>query len=627
MMNIELWIVLLTLVAAVVLFITEWLRVDVVALGVMLILVLTGVLTTGEVFAGFSSTAVLMITFLFVVGGGVWQTGLAEKIGEKVLSIAGGSEVRLLVVLVLAVAVLSSFMSNTGTVAVLLPAVVVLAKNGKLSPSKLLIPLSFGSMLGGALTLIGTPPNIVVNDVLRQNGLTPFGFFSFTPFGLVLLVIGVLFILVFGRHWLPARAPIVEDDAGVAPRELAQAYHLPERLGRLHLTATSPLVGKALGESALRSTFGVNVLKLMRQPPESLVVALTEMGHNRQQNRPRRIPIVPDINTVLLDDDVLVVEGHAEDVAAAAEQWQLRVEPAKPKDIKALHGRETGIAEVVLPPRSRLVNKTLIESHFGEMYHLTVLEVTRPTSRETLELKNTKLSFGDVLLVQGRWEHIARLKENQNDFVVIGDPQKMMGPPHSNQLWSALVILAGMVALLVWGVLPTAVVAMAAAVAMILTNCLTIDEAYKAIDWKSVVLIAGMLPMSTALEKVGLVELTADWLVNTLGVIDERAVLAGLFVLTAISTQLLSNTATAVILAPIAYTAAINLGVQPHAFLMTVAVAASMAFATPVASPTNTLVMGAGNYRFSDYFKVGVPLILISLVFAVLLLPIIFPLY
>ncbi|GJM40208.1 MAG: SLC13 family permease [Ardenticatenaceae bacterium] len=619
-MTLEMWLVLGILATAVFLFITEWLRVDVVAVGVVLALMITGVLTTGEALSGFSSTAVLTIAALFVVGGAVLHTGLAGAIGRRILTIAGNSEWRLVLVIMGAVALLSGFMSDTGTVAVLLPAIISLSINTKISPSKLLIPLAFGSLLGGAMTLIGTPPNIIVSDVLRDAGYEPFFFFSYTPMGLVLTAIGITFMLFVGRRLLPDRTAVVEKQVVATPKELLDAYRLPENLLRLRVRRGSGLIGKTVFESDLRDQFGVTVLKIMRPPS---LWELAESGSTEAD--PKDTPHFPDEDVTIQRNDVLIVKGDGDDVNQAAIHWQTAVQPAKPKDSKALLSREVGVAELLLPPRSNLLGRTLEELRFGTRYNLTVLAISRPGVGDRLDLKTTRLQFGDTLVVQGRWHDISHLHDFRRDFVVMGEPESEINrPPRSKARWAAAIMI-GMLVLMVGEFVPLVTGAMVAALMMVLTGCLTMDKAYDAIDWKSIVLIAGMLPMSTALQKVGLVDMIASGFVDTLGEISPLAVMIGLFLLTSLFTQVLSNTATTVVIAPIALVAAETLGIQPQAFLMAVAIAASMAFASPVASPTNTLVMGAGNYRFSDYMKVGVPLIFIMLVAVALLLPLIFP--
>ncbi|MCB9422445.1 MAG: SLC13 family permease [Ardenticatenaceae bacterium] len=625
-MTLEMWLVLGILITAIVLFVTELLRVDIVALGVVVVLMVSGVLTTAEALSGFSNSAVLTIAALFIVGGAVLQTGLAGMIGRRILAVAGTNERWLTVVLMGAVALLSSFMSDTGTVAVLLPAVIILTRSADIAPSKLLIPLAFGSLLGGAMTLIGTPPNIIVSDLLRENGLRPFQFFSYTPIGFILVVVGILFMLFIGRRILPNRKAVVEGQRMTTPKELVEMYRLPDNLFRLRVRRGSGLVGQTLAYSKLRQDFAVTVLKIMRSAePRPAAISLVGRGEVGNGRDAKAEPIIPSIDTIIELDDVLIVQGEGDDVAHAAAHWNLGVQPPKPKDEKALLSREVGVAEVLLPPRSDLVGKTLVDSKFGSRYKLTVLGLNRPQTSHKLDLKSTVLQFGDTLLVQGAWTDILALKQQRRDFIVMGQPESMIGAPNQGKARIALVVLLGMLVLMIGDFLPLAAASMLAALAMILTGCLTMDEAYQSINWPSIVLVAGMLPMSVALEKVGLVDAAASGIIGVIGGLGPIAVLAGLFLLTSIFTQVLSNTATTVIVAPIALAAAQTLGIQPYAFLMAVAIAASMAFATPVASPVNTLVMGAGDYRFGDYIKVGVPMILLTLVVSVLLLPLLFP--
>jgi di/tricarboxylate transporter len=334
---------------------------------------------------------------------------------------------------------------------------------------------------------------------------------------------------------------------------------------------------------------------------------------------------VPPANTAIEVDDILVAQGSGTDIAHAAAFWNLAVQSAQAESDRSLVTDEIGLAEVVLPPRSTLLGKTLPELRFGTVYRLTVLGISRPGTEERLDLKESALRFGDTLLVQGPWKNIMELRKNRRDFVVMGEPENMVSAPARAKAPLALLVLVGMLILMASSVVPVVTASMMAMMAMVLTGCLTIDDAYEAIDWKSIVLIAGMLPMSTALEKVGLVSVVAQGLVSSLGNLSPLALMGGLFLLTSFFTQVLSNTATAVLVAPIALASAQALGVQPHAFLMAVAVAASMAFSMPVASPVNTLVMGSGNYRFSDFIKVGVPMVLVALVVTVLVLPWLWP--
>ncbi len=617
----DMWITLGILVVAIVLFVTEWLRVDIVALSVVVLLMLVGPLTVPEALSGFSSTPVMTIASLFIVGGGVFHTGLAAMIGSRILKVAGGSELRLTVTIMIAAAIMSAFMSDTGVVAVMLPAIISLAASAKISPSKLLIPLAFGSLLGGTGTLIGTPPNIIVADVLRQQGLEPFQFFSFTPMGVLLFGAGLLFMVIVGRRLLPDHKPRHDVQPVETPDELVALYRLPDNLYRLRVRKLSPLVGQTLVASHLGQDYGVSVLEIQRLLEPGAVARLAELA--MQQNALARIH--PSQNPTLEADDILLVQGTATAVSQAAAFWNLSILPASPADRATLVSEEIGIAEVLLPPRSSLIGQTLVDMRFGSRYHLTVLDIRRPGSEHPLDLKQTPLSFGDTLLVQGEWKDILDLRRQRRDFIVVGEPEAMASAPYRRKAPVALAILLNMLVLMVSGVISVTAASMLAGLAMVLSGCLTMDEAYEAIDWKSLVLVAGMLPMSTALEKVGLVNIVALGLSETLGSISPQVMLAGFFLLTSGFTQVLSNTATAVLIAPIALATAQRLGVEPYAFLMAVAVAASMAFASPVASPVNTLVMGAGSYRFSDYIKIGIPMIILTMAVAVLALPVIWP--
>ena len=622
-MTLQMYLALGILLFAILFFITEWLRVDVVALIVVIALMISGLLKPSEAIAGFSNPVVLTIAALFVIGGGVLQTGLAASIGSYILKIAGTNPTRLIVTVMLSVAVLSAFMSDTGTVAVLLPAVISLAASARISPSKLLIPLSFGALLGGAATLIGTPPNLIVSDILRESGAQPFQFFDYTPIGLLLIAAGVIFMLTIGKQLLPNHVQAQDVQRVATPEEIARRYRLPDNLFRLRVRKLSPLVDKTIAEGGFGARFNVNILELRRAPQARSVVKVGETSLIWKADK--RKGMKPSAETTFQAEDLLLVQGTPTDVAHLAASWNLGVQPAESHDDKSLINQEVGFAEVVLPPESQLIGKTLTELHFGSQYHLSVLGIQRPRTDDILSLKTTPLHFGDILLVQGPWENILALKKQGRDFVVMGQPESMIGPANKSKAPIAAVIMFVMLLTMVGEVLPLTTTSMLAGLLMILTGCLTIDEAYGYIDWKSIVLVAGMLPMSTALERVGLISLGAQSLTNTLGSLGPLWVLGGLFFVTSIFTQVLSNTATAVLIAPLALAAAHNLDVQPQAFLMAVGIAASMAFASPVASPVNTLVMGAGNYRFSDYIKIGVPMLVIGLAISMLALPLLWP--
>ncbi len=618
----DMWITLSILVVAITLFITERLRVDVIALGIVIALMLTGILTVDEAIAGFSNSAVLLIAALFIVGGAVFQTGLAAVLARQIIRLAGDSETRLTVVIMAAVALMSGFVSDTGTVAVVMPAIISLGLSTKISPSKLLIPTAFGSLLGGSATLIGTPPNIIVSEVLAENGYEAFGFFSYTGMGIVLIITGILYMLVM-RRFIPVRAKAVDEQSVTTPSELIEAYQLPDSIYKLRVRKASSLVGQELGQAGLGRRYGIDVVEISRPAPARKLAAVGGKELVVQSNR--NIPVHPRPDVTLEHNDILIVHAIGDAISKASAALNLAIQP-KSSDVEDdLISQEVGVAEVVLPPRSSLIGKTVVDLSFGKRHRLTVLNIHRPGS-DNLPVRDTKLQFGDTLLVQGEWQDIFRLKQSPNDFVIIGGTEEIQSRLlNFEKAPLVLAILAGMLITLIAGWLPTTTAAMLASLLIILTGCLSMDEAYDAIDWKSIVLIAGMLPMSTALIKVGLVDVAANGFANTLGGLGAIYVMGGLFLFTSIFTQVLSNTATAVIIAPIALATAQSLGVQPQAFLMAVAVAASMAFASPVASPVNTLVMGAGKYRFADYIKLGLPLILLTFIAAMIVLPILFP--
>jgi len=633
----DMWVTLAILAVAIVLFVTEWLRIDIVALGVVIALMLTDILTPSEALAGFSSSSVITIAGLFVVGGAVLQTGLAGMIGRRILRIAGKDEIRLTGVIMIAVALLSGVMSNTGTVAVLMPAVVGLAVTARISPSKLLIPLSFGSSLGGAMTLIGTPPNIIMSELLvEQNAIlaaegqdkvfTAFTFFDYTPMGALLLITGVVFMLAIGSKLLPDYGMKEESSDGTAsPDELMELYHMAERLVQLRVRSKSDLVGKTILESRLRRNYNLTVVEIIRPVQAVPVARFGEQQLMLQSSNSEHI--FPTAETELRQDDILIVQGVPEDIERAATDHTLETKPVETVQTKDLVDRQRGIAEVVLPPRSDLIGKTLRDTNFARTYNLTVLSINRPGTDEatTNNIQNITLGLGDILLVQGLWHDIMQLGKRRHDFIVLGQPETMVDSLNTRRAPLAGLIMIGMLLLLILDLVPLATAALIAALAMVLTGCLTMDEAYESIDWKSIVLIAGMLPMATALDKVGFITEVADQFTITFGDADPRITLAGLFLLTAAFTQVLSNTATAVLLGPIALGIALRLDINPYSFMMGVAVAASMAFASPVASPTNTLVLSAGKYKFMDYIKVGIPLIILSLIVTVIFLPLLFP--
>lgn len=615
-MTADMWITLVILIVMMVLFVSEKLRVDLVALCVVLALTLTGIVTAEEAMAGFSSTSVLSIAFLFIVGGAVFQTGLAAAIGDAILKIAGTNQTRLLMIMMLTVSILSAFISSTGVVALMLPAVMSVAQRAKIPASKLGIPLAFSALIGGTTTLIATPPNIIVSEVMQDAGYPPFEFFSYTLPGVLLVVAWLAYMLTIGRRLLPERKPDTVVQRMETPAELFTLYQLPDNMYRLRVPSQSNLIGTSIAASRLGSDFNIAVASLSR------------MNESRRiGSRSEQTVQYPEADTVFQEDDVLVVQGDIRDITRAAGYWNLAIMANHPIQEGDVITNEVGIAEMVLRPRSSLNGKSLSELQFGSAYHLTVLNLRRPGAHAPLDLKTTPLKFGDVLLVQGRWKDIYALKRLRHDFIVMGEPEaaEMGAFLRLTHAPITLTILVLMIVVLALDLLPLTVASLLAAVAVVLTGCLSMDEAYESIDLKSLILIAGMLPMGTALVKVGLADAAADLLIQTVGELGPLYVLAGLFILTLISTQIISNTASALLVAPIALAAAQGLNVNPQAFMMSVAIAAAMALLSPVASPVNMLVMSPGNYRFSDFARVGAPMMVIAFIISMIVLPVMWP--
>jgi len=609
--------VFVILAVTIALFVSDRIRLDLVALMSAAALVLSGILTPNQALAGFGDPLVVMIASLFVVSGGMFRTGVAQRLGLWLGRVAGDGEARLILLIMLITAPLSAIMSSTGTVAVMLPVVVTLAWRARISPSKLLIPLAFASLLGGMLTLIGTAPNVVVAELLTSQGREPFGFFSFTPVGLAVFLVGVAFMVLVGRHWLPSRAPADPEarQEHVSLGELVDRYGLPARLFRLHLPAGHDLEGKSLGTLHWSDRRQVQVLAVDDEP---------EAPWARQRARSRASKPV-EAGTVIEHGDRLLVQGHPDHVHELGRELGLRVEALDHFDDDVMP-RDLGVIEVLPTPRSRWLDHTLAELHFRERFRVQVVAVQRGGATVTEGLAQLRLRFGDTLLVQGPRAAIEALRREPADAVVLAAPEDTsVSRDAARKAPIAIAIMLGMLLAMTLGWTSTVMAAALAAIAMIITGCLSMEQAYRSMSWQSVVLIAGILPMATALQVTGGMQLVVDGVVAVVGPYGPLALLVGVFLLTSLASQVISNTATAVLVAPIAYQAAVTLGVSPYPLLMTVALAASTAFATPVASPVNTLVLGVGQYRFSDFLRVGVVMQLLALLVLTLVVPRLFP--
>lgn len=607
----DMLLVFALLLATIGLFVSDRLRMDVVAIMLILALMLTGLLSPAEALAGFGDPLVILIAGLFVVGDGLFRTGVAFAAGNWLVGMAGTSEQRLLVLLMIVVAVLSAFMSNTGAVAIFIPVALNLANRAGIPASRLLMPMAYAASVGGMLTLIGTPPNLVVTTELDRTGLEPFGFFSFTPIGLLMLAVTIGFMLTVGGRLLPGG--VKDQSSQGSPRlsiaDLVAAYGIKDRFQLLKIGVASPLIGSTVDEAMLRTRFGITVVSLERD----------------ERGKPVAVPVRTD--TDFRSGDLLLVTGSETEVGALVDAVEGLERIAAEEHHTATVREEVGLAEVILGPRSGQNGRTIREVRFREKHGLSVLGVLRKGKPLLDDLFDTRLEVGDTLLVGGGWHQIDRLQRDPARFLVLTLPTEMdqIAPYRDRAPW-ALGIVGMMLVLMIAGLVPTVTAVLIAGLAMVLARCLTMEEAYRAVNWQSVVLIAGMLPMATALDKTGALKLMVDNLVGVLGGYGPIALMAGLFLLTTIFSQFISNTATAVLVAPIAIGAATGMEVSPYPFLMTVAIGASTAFSTPMASPVNTLVVGPGGYRFTDFVKLGIPLQVIAMVITLVFVPILFPL-
>jgi di/tricarboxylate transporter len=586
----EIALTLCILAVAIALFVSERLPVDVVALLVLLSLVITGLLTPAEAFAGFASPAVVAVGAIFVVSAGLFQCGLAGWMATLMIRLAGRSGPRLIALLMIGVAVLSAVMNNVAAVAVLLPAVIGISRQTDISPSRLLLPLAYGAAMGGTLTLIGTPPNLIVSDVLRQRGLPPLGFFEITMLGLPLVLAGVAFMLTLGRQLLPDRPFRDKLRRARLPGELIDIYHLPERIHTLEVPVGSPLVGRTLQQSAMRQDFGLTVLGVVR-PSEQVVD--------------------PEPSETIRASDRLLVEGGPRRLERAASRWELHASRARPDEAGLLLAGDTGLVEVTLAPRSSFEGHSLRDVDFREKYGVTVLALWRGGQPVEREIAAEPLQMGDVLLVQGSWSRIRVLRREPALIVLLGDesvPHRTQKAPY------ALAILLGMIAAVVFGVAPISVAALTAALLMVLSGCLRIEEAHQAIEWNVVFVVAGTLPLGVAMENSGATQWIAEVALSPVAGLGTLPLLILLFLMTALMNLAISNYATAALLAPIAFSLGVGAGLDPRPLVLAVALGSSVAFATPIAHQSNLLVMGPGDYRPSDYLRAGIPLTVVALV-------------
>ena len=614
---------LIILLVSAILFVSGKVRSDIVALCALLALLLCQILTPAEGLAGFSNTTVIMMVGLFIVGGGIFQTGLAKMIGSKVMTLAGNSELRLFLLVMIVTSAIGMFVSNTGTVALMLPIVVSMAAAAGSSPRRLLMPLAFASSMGGMMTLIGTPPNLIVSDTLQNAGFEPLGFFSFLPVGLVTLVVGILYLLPATRMLTPKEKQKDKKKSGKSLKELVGEYGITDNLFRVHIKSDkSQTIGKTVADLNIYREYGINVLELRRST-----------GQNRFVRTVNQQLASPDL--ILKQNDVLYLSGEPEQIERFAADYTLRLLDRHTDEIDgsssnaSLDFFDIGVAEILIMPTSSMINRTIIEAGFRSKFAVNVLGIRRKKEYILHDLGGVKMHDGDVLLVQGAWKDIARMKNESTNWVVLGEPLEAASKVTLDyKAPVAAAIMIAMIVMMVVDSIPVAPVTsvLLAAVLMVITGCVrSVEAAYKTINWQTIVLFAAMLPMSTALEKTGVSEMISNAIVTGLGGSGPLLLLGGIYAATSLMTIFISNTVTAVLMAPIALQCAMQIGVSPVPFMFAVTVAASMCFASPFSTPPNALVMSAGQYTFMDYVKVGLPLQILMGVVMVLVLPLLFP--
>ncbi|RRY51263.1 SLC13 family permease [Klebsiella pneumoniae] len=609
-MNGELIWVLSLLAIAVVLFATGKVRMDAIALMVIVAFVLSGTLTLNEAFSGFSDPNVILIAALFIIGDGLVRTGVATKMGAWLVSVAGNSETKMLIYLMLTVAGLGAFMSSTGVVAIFIPVVLSVSARMNTSPSRLMMPLSFAGLISGMMTLVATPPNLVVNSELLREGLHGFSFFSVTPIGLVVLILGIVYMLAVRFMLKTDNGDSARDGRKRSTfRDLIREYHLTGRARRLAIRPGSPMIGQRLDDLKLRERYCANVIGVERW------------------RRFRRVIVNVNGVSEFRARDVLLIDMSASDVDLRQFCGEQMLEPMVLRgEYFADQALDVGMAEVALIPDSEMIGKTVREIAFRTRFGLNIVGMKRDGKAMDGSVVDEPLQLGDILLVVGNWRQIALLAKRGRDFVVLNMPVEVddASPAHS-QAPHAIFCLVLMVALMLTDEIPNPIAAIIACLLMGKFRCINAESAYKAIHWPSIILIVGMMPFALALQKPGGVDLVVKGLMDVAGGEGPYLMLGCLFMMCAAIGLFISNTATAVLMAPIALAAAKSMGVSPYPFAMVVAMAASAAFMTPVSSPVNTLVLGPGKYSFSDFVKIGVPFTILVMVVCVLLIPVLFP--
>ena len=626
-------ITLIILIITVAMFIWGRVRADIVALTALAALLVLGILTPAEALAGFSSPIVIMMIGLFVVGGAIMQTGLAKLTGNKLMALSRCHETVTFLLVMLVTSFIGAFVSNTGTVALMMPIIMSLAAGSGMQSSRFLMPLAFAGSLGGMLTLIGTPPNLVIDEVLTEAGFKPLAFFSFFPVGIIVIAIGIIVLMPLSKIFLSQKQNGKKKSNRKSLDDLVDEYQLLDNLHRYIVpskrTAAAidengqmmDIVGKTLKDLSIQKKYGVSIIEI-RNEKKSRLGLVKDVNQNMAKS-----------SSTIAVHDTLYIMGDEEKIERFAQDYDLR----KMKDVK-IDFYDLGLTEIVVMPTSNFAGLRIGDANLRKRFGINVLGVKRGGSSSdgkvgkeyiTDNLIATRLHVGDMLLVQGEWTNLAHLTADTTNWVVLDQPEKTADKvllDYKAPVAAAIMLL--MIAMMVFDFIPVAPVT-AVIIAGLLTvfaGCFrNVEAAYKTINWESIVLIAAMMPMSTALEKTGASALVSQGLVDSLGSMGPTALLAGIYFTTSLMTMFISNTATAVLMAPIALVAAQQVGVSPYSFLFAVTLGASMCFASPFSTPPNALVMKAGGYTFMDYVKVGLPLQIIIGVVMTFVLPLLFP--
>ena len=626
-------ITLIILIITVAMFIWGRVRADIVALTALAALLVLGILTPAEALAGFSSPIVIMMIGLFVVGGAIMQTGLAKLTGNKLMALSRGNETVTFLLVMLVTSFIGAFVSNTGTVALMMPIIMSLAAGSGMQSSRFLMPLAFAGSLGGMLTLIGTPPNLVIDEVLTEAGFKPLAFFSFFPVGIIVIAIGIIVLMPLSKIFLSQKQNGKKKKNGKSLDDLVDEYQLLDNLHRYIVpskrTAAAidengqmmDIVGKTLKDLSIQKKYGVSIIEI-RNEKKSRLGLVKDVNQNMAKS-----------SSTIAVHDTLYIMGDEEKIERFAQDYDLR----KMKDVK-IDFYDLGLTEIVVMPTSNFAGLRIGDANLRKRFGINVLGVKRGGSSSegkvgkeyiTDNLIATKLHVGDMLLVQGEWTNLTHLTADTTNWVVLDQPEKTADKvllDYKAPVAAAIMLL--MIAMMVFDFIPVAPVTavIIAGLLTVVAGCFrNVEAAYKTINWESIVLIAAMMPMSTALEKTGASALVSQGLVDSLGSMGPTALLAGIYFTTSLMTMFISNTATAVLMAPIALVAAQQVGVSPYSFLFAVTLGASMCFASPFSTPPNALVMKAGGYTFMDYVKVGLPLQIIIGVVMTFVLPLLFP--